>query len=255
MYDVSDIYFECGGERMINIAIIDDEEILLDQISHLIRSVSVLQNEIHIDCFTSAEEFLNSNLVEKSYHIVFTDIQLKAMDGIKLGMIIRERYPSVYLVFLTSYSEYAAESYELNAYQYILKQRMEERLPVILKYIIYQISKKQERYRLLGGTNHIQKVYYQDIIYIKKIKGSKYVEYITLKDEFRERISLDQLMKELNSNEFILVERSYIVNIQYIVRLKRNTIFLKNDKAIMVSRLRFPEVKEAIHKYWERKHE
>ena len=99
MYDVSDIYFECGGERMINIAIIDDEEILLDQISHLIRSVSVLQNEIHIDCFTSAEEFLNSNLVEKSYHIVFTDIQLKAMDGIKLGMIIRERYPSVYLVF------------------------------------------------------------------------------------------------------------------------------------------------------------
>lgn len=242
-------------KKVIKIAVIDDEEIILDRICSLIRSASLLTDEIYIDCFNSAEEFLNTNPQESIYNIVFTDIQMKGMDGIKLGMIIRERYPSIFLVFLTSYAEYAAESYELNAYQYILKQRMEERLPVVLQDIVNQIVKEQDNYRLVGASNDVQKLYYKDVIYIKKIKGSKYVEFVTFEKVFRERIALEQLMKELNENEFILVERGYIVNIRYIVRLKSNTVFLKNGEEITVSRSRFPEVKEAIHKCWERKHE
>ena len=238
---------------MINIEIVDDEEILLKKTYNLILTTLNSQDDIQIGTYNSAEDFLSKNEFKTSCDIIFTDIQMKNMNGIQFGSIIRERYPNVYLIFLTSYAEYAADSYALEAYQYIMKPSMDQRLPSVLMKVVEQIKKEKKNYRVIGSVNDIQKLYYKDIIYIRKIKGSKYVEFVTNNHVYRERISLDQLLKEMNAKEFLLAERGYVVNIQCIVRLKSNTIFLKNGDEIIVSRPRFHEVKKEIHRYWERK--
>lgn len=240
---------------MIHIAIVDDEAIVLKNTQNLIQNISDIQDKISVDCFMGAEEFLSMNKDECEYDVVFSDIQMENMNGIEFGMILREKYPEVYLIFLTSYAEYAVESYALEAYQYILKQKMEERLPEVLRKVVKLIENERKDFRIVKVGNDIHKIFYHEIIYIRKIKGSKYVEFVTIKGVYRERIALDQLIKELTSKDFILVERAYVVNIRHIVCLKNNSVLLKNGDKIIVSRSRISDVKEEIHTHWEKKHE
>lgn len=158
------------------------------------------------------------------------------MNGLELGAAAHERFPHIYLIFLTSFTHYAVDSYIVDAYQYILKQQMGERIPPVMRKIILEIQRERKKFRIIEAVNDTQKIFYQDIIYIKKVKGSKYVEYMTLHGNYRERIPIDQLMKELNSMEFIFVERSFIVNIEHIIRLKGNIVYMENGDEITISR-------------------
>ena len=138
----------------------------------------------------------------------------------------------------------------MDAYQYILKQQMGERIPPVMRKLILKIQKERKKFRIIETINDGNKIFYQDIIYIRKVKASKYVEYVTLNGIFRERIGLEQLMQEMNSKEFVLAERGYVVNIGHIVRVKGNSIYLKNGDQITISRGRLSEVKMKINEQW-----
>ncbi len=235
---------------MIKIAIVDDEERILEAVKTCIENIPEMAGKAETDTFQGAELFLKQVKQGNSYDVVFSDIQMKGMDGIEFGTILRERYPRIYLIFLTSYSEYAVDSYTIDAYQYILKQQMEERIPQVLDSLIERIKRERKQYRLVTAVNDMHKLYYKDIIYIKKIKSSKYVEYVTVNGNYRERISLEQILQEMKDYSFILIERGYIVNIRYIIRMKGNIIYLKNNEEVIVSRARFKEVKASISRNW-----
>ena len=117
---------------MIKIAIVDDEERILEAVKTCIENIPEMAGKAETDTFQGAELFLKQVKQGNSYDVVFSDIQMKGMDGIEFGTILRERYPRIYLIFLTSYSSYAADSYLIDAYQYILKVQMEERIPAVL---------------------------------------------------------------------------------------------------------------------------
>ncbi len=72
---------------------------------------------------------------------------------------------------------------------------------------------------LIGTPTAKERVYYRDIIYVEKEKGSKYICYITEYGIYKERITLKKLSEELTSDEFILVERGYIINVTHIASM------------------------------------
>ena len=73
---------------------------------------------------------------------------------------------------------------------------------------------------------------------------------MTLNGIFRERIAIEQLMLEMNSKEFILAERGYIVNIGHIVQVKGNVIDMINGEQIVVSRGRLADARMKINEQW-----
>lgn len=121
---------------MIKIAVIDDEKNILDMVSETIKSAIELPDLADLDTFTEAELFLAEMEKGIEYDILFTDIELIGMNGVELGKQVLKRQPGIYLIFLTSHSEFATDSYIMDAYQYILKQDMKDRLPIILKRLI-----------------------------------------------------------------------------------------------------------------------
>lgn len=235
---------------MIKVAVVDDDEAVLEQTRACIEGIDDLPEDVEISTFCGAEEFLSKIGPDDICHVLFTDIQMNGMDGIELGTVIQERFPHIFLIFLTSFSHYAVDSYTVDAYQYILKQQMGERIPPVMRKLILKIQKERKKFRIIETVNDGHKIFYQDIICIKKMKGSKYVEYATLYGTFRERITLEQLMQEMNSKAFILVERGYAVNIGHIVRVKGNIIYMKNGEEIIISRGRLAEVKMKINEQW-----
>lgn len=235
---------------MINVAIVDDDEKTLEQTRACIEHLEDLPEEVEVKTFSSGEDFLEKLKPGEKYDVLFTDIQMTGMNGLELGAAAHKKFPHIYLIFLTSFTHYAVDSYIVDAYQYILKQQMGERIPPVMRKMILEIQRERKKFRIIEAVNDTQKIFYQDIIYIKKVKGSKYVEYMTLHGNYRERIPIDQLMKELNSMEFIFVERSFIVNIEHIIRLKGNIVYMENGDEITISRGRLSDVKMTLSKHW-----
>ena len=234
---------------MFQIAMIEDEEHTRQEVERLIsREFEKLKvQDITTEIYKTAEEFLE---VKKHYDVVISDIDLPGKSGIDLGRILKAEQKDICLVFLTSYAEFAVDSYVLEAYQYILKKDIEERLSPLIERVVHEIKKGYEEYRWVGTNQRKIKIYYKDIVCIQKIKGSKYAEYITENGKYMERLSMNQILEQIHSNAFILVDRGHAVNVNHIVRVRGTVIQMVNGEEITVSRVQSSQVKEKITAYW-----
>ena len=225
---------------MIKIATIEDEENIRQEI---VRYIKKGIGSIEVDVYESAERYL---LAGERYDLVISDIELPGISGLELGKRIKGSNSDVYLVFLTSHSEFASESYIIEAYQYILKKDIEERLSPLVEKAVREIKKGYEEYRWVGTSQNKIKIAYKDIVCIQKIKGSKYAEYITENGKYMERLSMNQILEQIHSNAFVVADRGHTVNVNHIVRVRGNVIQMDNGEEITVSRVQSSQVKEKI---------
>lgn len=239
-----------GGRILINIAIVDNEKSVLENIREILLNLSGEFKDVHIDTYEKAENFLVAFETIR-YQILISDVDIPEMNGVEMGKKAREHDPNIYIVFLTAYVEYAIESYRMEAYQYILKEDVEERLPEIIKRLIGIVRNHSVKYCYIGSDTHRIKMCQDDIIHIRKTKGTKYVSFCTTEGEIRERTSIEKVLEKLGSDEFIVVERGSVVNLRHIMKVRNNTIYLNNGDTVEASHARIKKVKENIRKYWE----
>ncbi len=229
------------------LALIEDEVKMQTAIVDLLkRSVDESQN-LRIDVYKDAESFLDGG---KDYEVLLSDIELPGKSGMELGRMLKQRNRELCLIFLTAYAEFAADSYVLEAYQYILKRDMNERLPIVLNQLIEEKKREEKDFLWIGSATDQKKLCYKDIICVSKLKGQKYTEFVTKDDIYKERISLWQVEEQLKHPMFVSVGRSWIVNADHIARIRSEEIHLENGEIIRVSREQIQEVKKKITEYW-----
>lgn len=233
---------------MIRFAVIDDDEAMLNLICEKIKRGLDKSEQVELIKYSSGELFLEDLEEGKKFHGVFTDIQMRNLDGIELGKKVIEICSDIYIVFITSYINYAVDSYIINAFQYILKQHIEERLPIVVDGLINRINSDNQQYLMVKINDGKMKIYYKNVIYI--YKAGKYVYFVTEDGEYRERTTLQKVFKELESREFVLVERGYIVNMKHIYKLSGDIIYLKNNYQVKISEAKLYDVKRQINCYW-----
>ena len=233
----------------MNIALIDDETAILESVRKCVENEITDQDYAKLFTYTQARDFLGEMEQGCEFDILISDIDTSDMSGLELGRKMKEEGCRTYLIFFTAYFEYAAESYRLEAYQYILKEDMEKRLPSILRQLIDRVKKEKMQFRMIGTPTSKIRVYYRDIIYIEKEKGAKYISYRTVHGIYKERIALKKLNEELISDEFILIERIYIINVSHIASMKDGIVQMDNGANIFVNRISFKRIKEQISLY------
>ena len=235
---------------MIKIAIVDDEEQTREQILQTLKENIQEQHEVEIKLYVSGESFFEEIQKGEAADILFTDIQMQQLDGVELGKLVRRLCPDMYIVFITSYEEYAAESYRIEAYQYILKRDMKERLPAVLQKIYQEKQKESQNFFWIGGVTDQRKLYHKDIICIRKVKGQKYVEFVMVNGAYKERLALHQIFEDLKSPAFIFAGRSYIINIDHVDRITTDAVYLEDGIKIQAGAETIQDVKTRIMEYW-----
>ena len=175
---------------------------------------------------------------------------MPGINGIELGKRLSKEGKQTKLIYLTSYPEYAWESYLVEAFQYVLKIDMQERLPEIVGKVLDELIKENKNCRIFGNSYKHMKLYYKDIIYIQKEKEKKYTDYITKNGKYRERISFNQILHEIDDSRFIPIDRGHAINIQYIDQIDENFIYLETEEKFKVSRVQLANVKKQITEYW-----
>lgn len=232
---------------MIRIGVIEDDSNMRKIVSQIIEKEIQGYEEVKQKTFESAEEFLQEKV---GYDIVISDIELPGINGIELGKRLSKEEKQTKLIYLTSYPEYAWESYLVEAYQYVLKIDMQERLSEIVGKVLDELIKENKNYRIFGNSYKHMKLYYKDIIYIQKEKEKKYTDYITKNGKYRERISFNQILHEIDDRRFIPIDRGHAINIQYIDQIDENFIYLETEEKFKVSRVQLANVKKQITEYW-----
>ena len=207
--------------------IVDDEPPAIRLLEKYVAKVTFLELT---GTTTNSLEALN--IVETAnIDLLFLDIQMPDLTGIQLSKILKGRTK---IIFTTAYPQFALESYELNAVDYLLKPFVFERFyEAVLK--VKDLPQKiedattTEQYLFIktDGKNKFEKVFLKDVIYFESLKN--YVA-IHLKDkQIITYSTLKHIDEYLPENDFIKIHRSYIVALQHIEKTDSVAVYLHNN--------------------------
>lgn len=224
------------------IAICDDETSVIEYVSSIVTEWETKSgHRVVLRSFSSAESFLFSYEDENDYDILLLDIEMGKMDGVSLAKAIRKKNETVQIVFITGYSEYIAEGYEVAALHYLMKPVKPEKLFEVLNRATEKLE-KNERMLTLSLSGEMVRIPLHEIAYID-VNGN----YITLhgKKDYTVKKTLGDIQKELDER-FFKVGRSCIVNLNMVQRVTKTDCYLSNGSSLPLPRGAYESLNRAI---------
>ncbi len=215
------------------IAICDDSNVDSQYVLNMVNRWATSANHVvHTETFTSAENFLFHYADEGDYDILLLDIEMGAMNGVDLAKTIRKINDAVQIVFITGFPDFIAEGYEVSALHYLMKPVLEEKLHVVLDKAAANLAKTEKRL-CITFDRQIDYIPLSQVTYIEAQK--QYVVIYTDGKTYRMKSSLADAEQQLDEY-FFKCQRSFIVNLQHVKRIKSDCVVLKNDEEIPISR-------------------
>lgn len=212
----------------MNCIIVDDEPLAREAIEILLESVPELTLVGTFGSALAAQRFLSQTQVD----LAFLDIQMPGLTGIEFARTIS---PQTLVIFTTAYSEYAIDSYEVEAVDFIVKPIEKERFAkAVDKAVSYfklltqgdkqNIEQCTDDYFFVKSERKFCKVHFADILFVEGLKD--YVIIQLEKQKIITRMNLKGISAMLPQSVFMRVSKSYIVNINHIDAFDNNDIYI-----------------------------
>ena len=232
------------NQFMMDVALVEDDQALAEIEKTYIRNSWKPKEELRVEVYENAERFLKRVQEGKHFDLLIADIELPGMNGIEMGKLLKSFDGKTAVIFLTAHSGFALESYQIDAEQYILKSEMKIRLPEVLNRIGARILQNRKRCRFILEEGQLRRIDYEDVLYF--FKEGKYVIYVMQDGTAKERINLENALKETGGFPFVKVERGYVVNARYVRKITEDRVFMMNQDEVPVSRRMLPAVRREI---------
>lgn len=234
---------------MINIAICDDSEEDLKIISTFVsKSIEELNIAFKIAAFNEGQDLIeHMRSGKENFDIVFLDIYMKASQGINIAKEIREFDKECKIIFITCSHEHAIDSYEVRAVYYILKPINEEKLNIAIKLAIEELN-KENKHIVIMNKKGSYKILYKDILYAES-KARIINIYLKSQEVITFYSKLEDFLQKLQDERFLQSHKSFIVNMDHILRIEDKLIFMVNKTNIPISSANMSKIKEMYFKY------
>ena len=196
---------------------------------------------IQISLFSSAENFLFCYAEESDYDVLLLDIEMGEMDGVTMAKQLRKTNDTLQIIFITGYSDYISEGYEVAALHYLMKPVKEEKLHSVLERATEKVKRNEKilNFEVNGEMVRIPvyQIRYADV----------YGNYVTIHtfEELKVKMTLGELEKQLD-DRFFRAGRSVIVNLTMLSRVTKTEIKLNDGTVIPLPRGAYDGVNRAI---------
>lgn len=219
---------------MLRIAICDDVPEFLEQAKRHILLWNNGQDTLHIDLFTDADALICRQNAAP-YDIIFLDVVMPLLGGIQAAEEIRQQDKTVKIVFLTSSSEFAVDSYRVKASNYLLKPLDKQMLFRCLDELAEEI-RQNSKHILIRSRNTARRVALNQIEYVEA--NNKSVLLVLSNGQTLEVSEPLYALEHhlLLSDGFYKCNRSYIVNIHQIDTYTNKEIKMRSGYRIPISR-------------------
>ena len=203
-------------ERHITCIVVDDEPLAVKLLAGYINQTPALHLLLKT---THAHEALHA-MAQTPPDLLFLDIQMPVQTGFD---ITKAATAQSRIIYTTAYPQYAAESYEYNAVDYLLKPFSYERF-------LTAVDRARERVlqpvtSLFIKTEHrLQKILLPDILYIEG--GRDYITLHTTTGKILTLESMKNMEEQLPGDQFLRIHRSYIINLQKMHAYEKGQVLL-----------------------------
>jgi len=213
--------------------IVDDEPLARQGMEMNIANLPSLQLMGSFGDALSASDFLHKHQVD----LMFLDINMPVLNGLDFLKSLKD---SPLVIFTTAYPQYALESYELDAIDYLVK-------PIRIERFLKAVNKAENHLRLLqqeSGNNKVEKIeddfiyikadrkffkiWFKDILYIEGLKD--YVIIYTKDNKFITSMNVKTIAAQLPTALFARVSKSYIVNTMHITSFDNELVYIQNNE-------------------------
>lgn len=214
----------------MKIAICDDEACFVKTIYNYLWD----EQKCSIDTFLNPVDLWASYQAGKRYDVIFCDILMEPLDGIKLARNIRTLDQNAILVYLTSNLDYAPLGYEVNAFRYLLKPIQKDSFLQIMNIIHEKL--KQEKKLLFETSLGSFLVPETSIQYMEVL--DKEVQIFSENDSFYLKKGLNEIEEMLTSSLFFRIHRKYLIHLDHVLEYDSHKVTLDCGRTLPISRRR-----------------
>ena len=199
---------------------------------------------IQAETFPSSEAFLFRYAEDKTFDFLLLDIEMGSMDGVTLAKRVRREDQALQIIFITGYSDYLADGYDVSALHYLLKPVNQEKLSSVLDKGIEKL-RQRGRFLNLELSGELVRIPLCEIRYLEVRQN-----YVTVhgKKDYTMKRPLRDFEKELDTS-FHRVGRSIIVNLSFIRRVTKTEIHLLEGTVLSLPRGAYVPLNRAIITY------
>lgn len=194
-----------------------------------------------VETFPSAERFLFRYGEDKAWDILLLDVEMGAMDGVTLARQIRRDSHAVQIVFVTGYTEYIADGYDVEALHYLVKPIDENKLATVLDRAAARLRTDERCIDVHadGGTARVP----MRLIRYLDVRGN----YVTIHADrdYTAKRSLSDAARDLD-DRFVRVGRGLVVNLAAVRRVTRTAVLLDDGTELRLPRGAYETLNRAI---------
>lgn len=233
---------------MLNILIYDDDPVFARNFARRIAELPDYQPKaMTLRCLTD-EQALCGETFEQC-DLLFLDIDLGAHNGIDLARRLRQTNAGTVLIFVTQYTEYAPEGYEVDAFRYLDKAELDRKLPGYFSDALAMCRKRQRKVEILCQGETVP-LAVQTLLYVES-RGHEQCLFLT--DEHRPqlftRMTMNQLEELLVPQGFLRIHKSFLVNMAYLQSLQSTGALLTTGHSLPVGARSYRENKQKFVKW------
>lgn len=226
--------------------IVDDEPIAREGLKKLIAQIPQLELLDTFNRVKTASDFMESTEVD----LVFLDIQMPKVNGIEFARTIPKH---TLIIFTTAYSEYALDSYEVDAIDYLVKPidiaKFRKAVDKAITYhsLLLEEDKKsvdtvEDECIFVKSDRRYFKVNLNDILFVEGLK-----DYVVIQMDGQRiitRMNVKSMQDLLPRKTFLRINRSYIVNKNQIDSFDNNDVYIKKHEIAIGTKYREDFVEE-----------
>ncbi len=240
---------------MIKMALCDDDA---EQRASTVRLLQVYAAQrpelaVKLSVFSSGPEVLAAEEKGAQFDLYVLDVVMPEMSGIELGVRLREQGCTGAIVYLTVSPEYAVDSYEAQAFYYLLKPVEQERLYKVLDLVAASIAKHRAACVTVKTKDGLRLVPVDGIAYVElagrsacyHLAGGEKIESVTMRTAFQ-----TEMAPLLANWGFFACGASFVVNFYYVTSVEKRFLTLEGGDRVPLSRGQMSQIRQQWSDYW-----
>ncbi len=236
---------------MFSIAVLDDDKAYLDEIISMTRRCpEISEDRWQISSYTD-EEQLFKDAVKGGFSMYLLDVVLSDTTGIELARRLRMADPDAVVIFISSSLDYAAESYDVKAFYYLIKPVSEDKFFPVLKSAA-ELVKKRQNSLFIKTPDGTERLSIDDICYAelrsrrpRYVCKERVVTGLQLTHSFR-----DEVLPLLLDDRFFPCGASLVINLSEVSSVQQDAVLLTTGETIYVPVKSKHTLSEAWADYW-----
>lgn len=232
---------------VIKIALCDDESEQLAQTEAFLREYQRQHpgTDLSVSTFSSGILLLEHLRTKETFDLYLLDVIMPGLNGIELGVGIREFDQGGHIIYLTTSADFAVDSYRAKASDYLLKPLDKERLFRALESVMDRLAQEGQAFMTIKTREGLQRLPHWSIVYGELV--GRCVHYHLLDGSVVAGISLrgsfqDAVKPLLEHPRFILCSASFFVNLSFVERIEGARLWLAGGRSLPISRTLRTEV-------------